>query len=148
MPGSGYDARTRQYIDEVAVERAVGGQRTELNAAERTAAVLTLTRKGWSAARIAHQLATTHRTVTRDRGWLQDRGALPLPEQPTVLVPDRLIVSAYRAGASAEAIARRLGVTPIVIRKRLERAGQSRRKPWAWRGLPEEVAQAALELLR
>lgn len=54
-------------LDEVAIERAMEGQRVPLTAQERCEAVARLTRRGLSARRIAELLHTTSRTVTRVR---------------------------------------------------------------------------------
>lgn len=55
-------------VDQVAVERAMSGQRVQLTPAERRAAVAQLTRRGISARRIAELLHTTSRTIVRMRG--------------------------------------------------------------------------------
>ena len=58
-------------LDEVAVERAMTGERLPLTKTERCEAVARLTHQGLSARRIAELLHTTSRTVTRLRGALQ-----------------------------------------------------------------------------
>ncbi len=57
-----------QLLDEVAVERAMTGERLPLTTTERHEAVARLTRQGLSARRIAELLHTTSRTITRLRG--------------------------------------------------------------------------------
>lgn len=58
----------RQDVDEIAVERAVIGDRpARLNKAERIAAAARLTRNGLTARQIATRLRVTPRTVTRYR---------------------------------------------------------------------------------
>ena len=58
----------QDVLDQVAVERAMSGQRVPLTPAERRAAVAQLTRRGLSARRIAELLHTTSRTIVRIRG--------------------------------------------------------------------------------
>ena len=62
------DSRCSQLLDEVAVQRAMTGERLPLTKTERREAVARLTRQGLSARRIAELLHTTGRTVTRLRG--------------------------------------------------------------------------------
>jgi lambda repressor-like predicted transcriptional regulator len=54
-------------IDEIAVERAMGGDHVPLTRAERDEAVRRLTSKGYSVRQIAERLGTTTRTVMRRR---------------------------------------------------------------------------------
>lgn len=64
----GLDVSEQPYIDEVAVQRAVNGDRTlTLNHLERRLAVDQLTNRGLSAAEIADVLGITRRSVTRWR---------------------------------------------------------------------------------
>ena len=55
-------------LDEVAVQRAMTGERLPLTNSERREAVARLTRQGLSARRIAEPLHTTSRTINRLRG--------------------------------------------------------------------------------
>jgi DNA-binding CsgD family transcriptional regulator len=55
------------YIDEVAVQRAMDGDRTGISPAETTEAVQRLTKQGRSATWIAVRLGISKRTVTRHR---------------------------------------------------------------------------------
>jgi DNA-binding NarL/FixJ family response regulator len=66
MAGRG---RLPDDIDDIAVERACGafGRVPPLNPREREAAVLILTRRGWSAVAIAEHLRIAPRSVTRIR---------------------------------------------------------------------------------
>ena len=70
-----YESHCSQLIDEVAVERAMTGERLPLTKSERHEAVAQLTRQGLSARRIAELLHTTSRTVTRLRGAGRDIAA-------------------------------------------------------------------------
>lgn len=54
-------------IDEVAVRRAIAGDRVRLTPRERTEVVRQLTRLGWGSKRIAEHLGITMRSVTRNR---------------------------------------------------------------------------------
>ncbi len=54
-------------IDEIAIERAISGERLHLTMLERREAVARLTRRGLSARRIAELLHTTSRTIARQR---------------------------------------------------------------------------------
>jgi lambda repressor-like predicted transcriptional regulator len=60
-------------IDEIAVERAMGGDHVRLTRVERDEAVRRLTSKGYSVRQIAERLGTTTRTVMRRRA--ADRAA-------------------------------------------------------------------------
>ena len=60
-----------QLLDEVAVERAMTGERLPLTQTERYEVVARLTRQGLSARRISELLHTTTRTITRLRGASQ-----------------------------------------------------------------------------
>ena len=61
------DSSCAPDIDEIAVERAMGGDRVPLTGAERDEAVRRLTSKGYSVRQIAERLGTTTRTVMRRR---------------------------------------------------------------------------------
>jgi hypothetical protein len=69
VPGSYLAAgrASHEPADWVKVDRAVNGWPTDLNAAERQAAVDTLTERGWSARRIALLLGLAQRSVVRIR---------------------------------------------------------------------------------
>jgi len=54
-------------LDEIAVERAMQGDRVRLTGAERDEAIARLTARGVSACRIAELLGTSSRAVTRRR---------------------------------------------------------------------------------
>lgn len=60
-------ARCHRHVDEVAVYRAVRGERLRLGVEERRLAVAELTRQGRSINWIAAQLGVSHMTVTRHR---------------------------------------------------------------------------------
>ena len=62
------DSGCSQLLDEVAVQRAMTGERLPLTNSERCEAVARLTHQGLSARRIAELLHTTRRTITRLRG--------------------------------------------------------------------------------
>lgn len=56
------------YVDPVAVERAVAGQRVRLTRLERRAAAQALSRRGLSARVVAERVGCSSRTVQRHRG--------------------------------------------------------------------------------
>ena len=58
------------WVDDVAIQRAINGQRTRLTPAETRQAVHTLTNQGKSIRWIATQLGITTRTVQRHRAAL------------------------------------------------------------------------------
>lgn len=62
-------------IDEVAVLRALRGERANLNRGERRRVVEVLTRRGASAHVIAERVGATYRTVVRDRTALRHEKA-------------------------------------------------------------------------
>lgn len=59
------------FVDAVAVERAVAGDVTPLNAAELRVVIAELTRRGFSTPETARRAGCTERTVTRHRARLR-----------------------------------------------------------------------------
>ena len=64
---------TSRPVDDVAIHRAINGQRTRLTPAETRQAVHTLTNRGKSIRWIATQLGITTRTVQRHRAALNNQ---------------------------------------------------------------------------
>lgn len=89
----------RDYIDQVAVERAVQGDAirlSNLTPAEQAEAVRRLTELGLSARAIATRLATTERTIARRRATTQPAASATECHRPTAPPRPPLIMTATR----------------------------------------------------
>jgi DNA-binding CsgD family transcriptional regulator len=79
-PGLGGPRRRATDVDEIAVERAVAGERLTLTLRERGLAIDRLTRAGLSARQIGLRLGISDRTVGRYRAG-QIQAAQSMPER-------------------------------------------------------------------
>jgi DNA-binding CsgD family transcriptional regulator len=100
-------------IDEIAVERAVSGERVCLSAAERAEAIRLLHGRGLSAQQIAERLHVTARTVQRYRVVL---GVAADPPDPGAVERREALRGLLGRGLSDREIGRRVGVTEETAR--------------------------------
>jgi transcriptional regulator with XRE-family HTH domain len=107
-----------QHVDEVAVRRAMTGERMVLTIPERREAVRQLTKQGMSTLQIAHRLGISDRSVARHRAATREEQTQE--EQPREVVLD-VIVAQLRerriaSGYSVNRLAREAGVDQATVR--------------------------------
>jgi hypothetical protein len=112
--------------DIVAVRRVCDGERgVPLTVADRLMVTVILTRRGWSAQRIADDaLGVAERSVTRYRRFLRAHGCLDPAGAPPRRLPNReVLAAAYATGASLDMLAGWLRMHPRSVSLGMRRLG-------------------------